>query len=430
MRALILAAGRGSRLHQPEPKPLTPLLGLTLIERIIFSLKQKGIAEAVIVTGYRSSEIIEKLKERKTGIKLTFVENPDWEKGNGVSALRAKSILENEDFLLLMGDHLFEPDILEPVSKKHDNDKTAVWIDRDLNSVFDLEDATKIQIEDGVPVEIGKNLENYDAVDCGIFYCTREIFTALGRTVSEGKYQLTDAIQYLIYKGRLDIRDVTGRFWIDIDTEKSLKYAKQRLLDSLSKPTDGIISRLLNRRISKHITRQLVETDITPNMVSIIAFLLIVFSSVFFALGEWVYLLIGGILVQFSSILDGCDGEIARLRFTGSRYGAFLDSILDRYADSLIIFGLAYGYWTHNEGFLVWALGFFALIGVFVFSYTNARYEAIFESSESRGIPLRRDMRLFILAIGAITNQILITFLVLSVLTNLEVMRRTVITRH
>ncbi|KCZ73418.1 putative sugar nucleotidyltransferase [Candidatus Methanoperedens nitroreducens] len=430
MRALILAAGRGSRLQQSEPKPLTPLLGLTLIERIIFSLKQKGIAEAVVVTGYRSSEIIEKLKERETGIKLTFIENPEWEKGNGVSALRAKPILENEDFLLLMGDHLFDPDILEPVSKKNDNDKTAVLIDRDLNSVFDLEDATKIQIKDGVPVDIGKNLENYDAVDCGIFYCTPEIFTALGRTVSEGKYQLTDAIQYLIYKDRLDIRDVTGRFWIDIDTEKSLKYAKQRLLDSLSKTTDGAISRLLNRRISKHITRQLVETDITPNMVSIIAFLLIVLSSVFFALGEWVYLLAGGILVQFSSILDGCDGEIARLRFIGSGYGAFLDSILDRYADSLIIFGLAYGYWIHNEGLLVWALGFFALIGVFVFSYTNARYEAIFESSESRGIPLRRDMRLFIVAIGAIINQILITFLVLSVLTNFEVIRRTVTTRH
>ncbi|MCX9012928.1 MAG: NTP transferase domain-containing protein [Candidatus Methanoperedens sp.] len=428
MRALILAAGRGMRLQQAVPKPLTPFLGLTLIERIIQSLKQKGITEVVIVTGYLSSEVIEKLNESKTGIKLTFIENPEWEKGNGVSALRAKPVLENENFLLLMCDHLFYPDMLEPLSGG--SDKSAMWIDRDMDNVFDIDDATKVRLEGKVPGKIGKNLKDFDAVDCGIFYCTNEIFAALERTVSEGKFQLADAVQYLADKGRLDIVDATGKFWIDIDTGKSLRYAKKRVLDSLSKPTDGAISRLFNRRLSKHITCQLVKTGISPNTVSVIAFLLTFFSSVVFAFGERLYLLIGGILVQFSSILDGCDGEIARLKFISSRYGTFLDSVLDRYADSLVIFGLAYGYWRSHGDFLVWALGFFALAGVFAFSYTNARYEAIFETPEQIKVPLRRDMRLLIIAVGAVTNQVLITFLILAALTNIEILRRMIVVRR
>jgi len=428
VRALILAAGRGMRLQQAVPKPLTPFLGLTLIERILLSLKQKGITEAVIVTGYRSGDVIEKLNERKIGIKLTFIENPEWEKGNGVSALRAKPALENENFLLLMCDHLFDPDILGPLSDG--SGRSAMWIDRGLDNIFDIEDATKVRLESGAPGKIGKNLKDFDAVDCGIFYCTNEIFAALERTVSEGKYQLADAIQYLADKGRLDTVDAAGKFWIDIDTVKSLRYAKKRVLDSLSKPSDGAISRLFNRRISKHITCQLVKTGISPNMVSLIAFLLIFFSSVVFAFGERLYLLIGGILVQFSSILDGCDGEIARLKLISSRYGNFLDSVLDRYADSLVIFGLAYGYWTYHKDFLVWVLGFFALAGVFAFSYTNARYEAIFERPGPIRVPLRRDVRLFMVAVGAITNQVMITFLILAALTNIEVVRRIIVVRR
>jgi CDP-L-myo-inositol myo-inositolphosphotransferase len=427
VKALLLAAGRGSRLQRSEPKPLTPLLGLTLIERIIFSLQQKGIDEVVVVTGYKSREVAETLKRKLKGkpIKLTFIENPEWERGNGVSTLCAKKILKNEDFLLLMCDHLFEPELLERIPEK--NDKCAVCIDKNLSSVFDLEDATKIQIEKGSPKRIGKTLEKYDAVDCGIFYCTPELFQALEKTISEGKYQLSDAIQHLIDRDRIDVIDVSGCFWVDIDTEKSLRFAEKRMLEKLSKPTDGIISRSFNRKISKHITRQLVKTNITPNAVSLIAFLLIVLSSTLFATGIWTYLLIGGILVQLSSILDGCDGEIARLKFEKSRYGGFFDSLLDRYADALVILGLVYGHWRVHGDALIWAVGFLALTGMFAFSYTNARYEAVFEA---RGLTFRRDLRLFLIALSAIFNQILPVLLILGVLTNLQVIQRVVSFRH
>lgn len=423
MKALILAAGRGKRLQQSKPKPLTPLLGLTLIERSLHTLKEAGIDEAVIVVGYRGREIINYLQKKTPPIRLQFVENTEWELGNGTSVLSAKPVLEGEHFLLMMCDHIFETGIITRLMQPRK--RCAITIDHNLDHIFDLEDATKLQIEHSTPLRIGKRLETFNAVDCGIFYATPELFTALETARAEKKYQLTDAVQHLIKQHRIDTVDVTGKFWMDLDTPESLQHAEQHLLHNLTKPTDGIISRTLNRRISRHITRLLTKTNITPNQITLAAFSLIPISALFFATGNWLHLVIGALLIQASSILDGCDGEIARLKFQKSRYGGFLDSTLDRYADALIILSLAYGHWRQHADASVYLIGFFALMGVFAFSYTNARYEDLFENTHIH-LHLRRDLRLLILALGALANQVVAALLILAVLTNLEVTKRLV----
>ena len=113
------------------------------------------------------------------------------------------------------------------------------------------------------------------------------------------------------------------------------------------------------------------------------------------------------------------------MKFLTTDYGAFVDSTLDRYADAIIILGLIFGYWMLNGGISVWLIGLFALLGSFMISYTNARYEGVFEKpGRGRGIPVRRDMRLFIIMIGVFLNQVLGLMLLLAILTNVEVMRR------
>lgn len=343
--------------------------------------------------------------------------------------LKAKGALkEEEDFILLMCDHVFELSILKEFLKKgrkNEGKKCILCVDKPEN-VFDLEDATKILLERNTPKEIGKGIKNYNAVDCGIFYCTSAIFNALEEAVSKGKNELSDAVQYLIESDKLEAFDISGKFWCDIDTQESLEYAKKEIMESLEKPTDGLISKYINRRISKRITKKIVNTNLAPTQITIISFILALVSAAFFFLGEYKYLIIGGILAQFSSIIDGCDGEVARLKFLTTDYGAFVDSILDRYADAIIILGLIFGYWMLQGSISVWIIGLFALIGSFMISYTNARFEEIFEKSVKREIriPMRRDMRLLIIMIGAFLNQILSLLLVLAIFTNLEVIRR------
>lgn len=444
MKAVILAAGKGERLPKnafrksvygkyatQRPKPLTPLLGLTLIERAILSAKDCGIKDFVIVVGYKGEEVVKYVEEeqKRLGVNIEFVKNEEWEKGNGLSVLKAREPLKEEDFVLLMCDHVFDSSILEDLLKVKRNgkgdDKCVLCVDKPEN-VFDLDDATKIEIDGNKPKAIGKGIENYDAVDCGMFYCVPAIFNALEEEMGRGKYELSDAVQCLIECDKLEVLDIDGRFWCDIDTQKSLEYAKNKMLKSLGKPTDGIISRYINRKISKRITARIVNRNLTPTQITIISFLMAFASAAFFFLGEYKYLVIGGILVQVSSIIDGCDGEVARLKFLTTDYGAFVDSTLDRYADAMIILGLIFGYWMLHGSISVWIIGFFALLGSFLISYTAARYESIFEKSfkGKGGMSIGRDMRLFMIMIGAFLNQVLGLMLLLAILTNIEVVRR------
>ena len=108
MKCLIIAAGKGSRLRQRgQSKPLTTLLGVPLIERVICSGLEAGVDEFYVVTGYQGERVrtfLGSLADR-LGISITPLINDDWEKQNGFSVLKAREYLQ-EPFLLLMANHL------------------------------------------------------------------------------------------------------------------------------------------------------------------------------------------------------------------------------------------------------------------------------------------------------------------------------------
>lgn len=434
MKALIIAAGRGSRISdiaKDEPKPLIHLLGLSLIERIILTAKQAGITEFVIVIGYLGEKIKMRLGDgNKHGVKIKYVENEEWRKGNGVSVLKARELL-NETFILLMSDHIFDPRILIKLKEmKVGDDECLLAVDKNPKEYVDLEDATLVKIENDRIVDTGKKIKEYNGIDCGIFLCSQSIFKALEDSILEGDETLLGGVKVLAQNGKMRYFDINGNFWIDIDTRDNYREAEKILCEKLIKATDGPVSKFLNRPISIRISKFLSKTSVTPNWLSFLSFIGCVLSALFFSLGNYFYILIGGFLSQFSSIIDGCDGEIARLKFQESGYGAWFDAVLDRYADALIIFGMVYGYWGLHADPKIWAIGFIALIGSFMNSYTATKYDTLFIGNERiPKIRLGRDMRLFLIMIGALFNQIFYTLLILGILTNAESIRRVYILR-
>ena len=114
MKCLIIAAGQGTRLKaKGEIKPLVPLLGVPLIERVIRSAIEGGADEFVVITGYQGEQVSNFCQPlgKRLGVKITLIQNDDWKKENGFSVLKARDILK-EPFLLLMSDHLFDPTII------------------------------------------------------------------------------------------------------------------------------------------------------------------------------------------------------------------------------------------------------------------------------------------------------------------------------
>ncbi len=120
MKCLIIAAGKGSRLQQRgDSKPLVPILGVPLIERVIRAAMEAGADEFYVVIGYQGERVrlfLERLAER-LAIRITPLVNEDWDKDNGLSVLQAREQLQ-DPFLLLMADHLFEPSLVRTLTTR------------------------------------------------------------------------------------------------------------------------------------------------------------------------------------------------------------------------------------------------------------------------------------------------------------------------
>ena len=192
---------------------------------------------------------------------------------------------------------------------------------------------------------------------------------------------------------------------------------------------DGFVSRYLNRHISRPIARVLAHTPVTPNQVSFFSLGVAAGSFLSFVYG---YHIAGALLAQASSIVDGVDGDLARAKHMTSAFGGFLDAILDRYADAVILLGLTI--WAAGDGpaVYVWTAGFLALAGSFVVTYTRARIDHVPRNFFDKGITsaASRDVRLFIVMIGALSGQGFVTLIVLAGLANTVVLLRLIYARR
>jgi 1L-myo-inositol 1-phosphate cytidylyltransferase / CDP-L-myo-inositol myo-inositolphosphotransferase len=118
----------------------------------------------------------------------------------------------------------------------------------------------------------------------------------------------------------------------------------------MSKPQDGFVSRYLNRPISRRITSVLLKFPIHPNAWTISIFVLPLVTSVFLVRGDYVSVVIGAAIFQMFSILDGCDGEIARAKNLESNFGERLDYFCDFAASLLYVLALGLGLHRSSEG--------------------------------------------------------------------------------
>src|ERR1700758_1319843 len=118
----------------------------------------------------------------------------------------------------------------------------------------------------------------------------------------------------------------------------------------MSKPQDGFVSRFLNRPISRRITRVLLKLSIRPNACTIAIFVLPVVATAFLVRGDYLSIVIGAAIFQVFSILDGCDGEIARAKNLESKSGERLDYLCDFVASLLYVLALGLGLHRSTEG--------------------------------------------------------------------------------
>jgi CDP-L-myo-inositol myo-inositolphosphotransferase len=413
--AVILAAGEGSRLagyQDGDPKPVLSLLGLSLAERTISSCIAAGIERFLVVLGHTADQVRAHYQEvaARRQCRVEFVTAQDWKLGNGASALAAADEVGSDAFLLTMSDHLIAPSLIKKILRSRPReDGICLAVDRDKTSVFDVDDVTKVVLSDDRVVRIGKTLKEWCAADTGVFFCTRALFEALRRARTQERHSLTDGVSELAATGQVRAVDVTGESWMDMDTPETFREARRRLLAKLTKGgEEGYVSARLNRPISTRLSARLVATTITPNQITVISFLISLVGAGLLSVGLYAAGLIGGLLVQLASIIDGCDGEIARLKHLSSPRGAWLDTVLDRYADMAVALAVTYAFATAYAGPLPWIVGFVAAFGFILASYVTKEFAIRHDRPYPNDILnrlKRRDLRILLICLGAVVGR-------------------------
>src|SRR5262249_48208904 len=134
-----------------------------------------------------------------------------------------------------------------------------------------------------------------------------------------------------------------------VSTPADVDDAEWRLLRGLVKDTDGFMARKVERPISLRIARRLASTGITPNQVTLLSVSIGLCGAFFFLSAHWLCQTIGAVLFLAHSILDGCDGELARLRFQESRFGGIVDYWGDNVVHIAVFACIAIG-WSLSIG--------------------------------------------------------------------------------
>jgi choline kinase len=234
MKAVILAAGRGTRIQgltQGSPKCLLPFGDKTILDFQLDSLLQAGISEVAIVVGHAEREIVDHVARHHLGKQpwITFISNPEFARTNNIYSLSlAKEWVGDDAFFCLNADVLFHPGILLPALQTHDD--ISIIVDWEFR-----EETTKVIIQNDRVVKLSKSVSRQDYSGT---------FANIARFSSRGGQLLFAMIESMLREGRVDqfFNDAMGRLsargtkvgfteteglpWAEIDDVNDFHYAQ------------------------------------------------------------------------------------------------------------------------------------------------------------------------------------------------------------
>ena len=228
MKAVILAAGDGGRLGAIIPKILLEVGGKTILDHHINGLKSINIEEAIIITGYKKNLIEEYVKGKKLNdkLKITIVYNDKYNVyENGYSVLCSRDYIDAA-FLMIMGDHMIDYSALSEVITENPPGLLEVI---DTKPKFaNIDHATKVLVKDGLIVDSGKKLKEFNAIDTGFFIVPLKAFDILEKNKNKGKTEWNECVKKFANEG-IKTFDLESAFWVGINTQEDFESAKKNI---------------------------------------------------------------------------------------------------------------------------------------------------------------------------------------------------------
>ena len=399
--------------HAPASGP--PVFGLQLAERTVLAFLRAGVREFLLVGDPEAGrQIAETLASRRFREARVRVLEPE-------SSLLP--VLEREEACFVArADHLYDRRLVARfVAETRNASATVVATDFRADALRSQEGASRIASW-GTPSGDGE-AEGMRLAGQGLL-APAGVFTGLARVGASFARAFEDAppdcrtpenaISLLARREPVATWAV-AELWQALRPEPDahaadLVLARRKVLGAAVGVDDGVVARYLNRPISRRISERLLSRDVKPWQISLASFFTTLGAGTAFAVG---YPAMGGMVAQFSSVLDGVDGEIARVRYQDSPFGGVYDAILDRISDAALIGGMTLYAWVMGAGHSAVALGFGAVAGSSLSMLVKEKYGTQFRQpwisareGRWRWLLLGRDGRLFLSLVAGLTGYV------------------------
>jgi UDP-N-acetylglucosamine diphosphorylase / glucose-1-phosphate thymidylyltransferase / UDP-N-acetylgalactosamine diphosphorylase / glucosamine-1-phosphate N-acetyltransferase / galactosamine-1-phosphate N-acetyltransferase len=237
-KAVILAAGEGKRLRpftETMPKVMLPVANKPVLEYVFDAVRKSGIAEAVVIVGYKKEEIMEYFKDYKH-LKITYV-TQDKQLGTAHALLQAKKHI-NDSFIVLAGDNFIDSGSITKLMK--DPSEYSLLIKEHPHpskyGVVFVENRSIRRIVEKPKEDVGKYIST------GIYKLPRSVFSQIEQCASEGTYALSSVIQTIVEQGKR-INTIVAKFWMDIVYPWDLIGINEAMIHGTAASTSGIIEK-------------------------------------------------------------------------------------------------------------------------------------------------------------------------------------------
>jgi len=351
--AILVAAGTGIEDTDLSTYGSTVFGSLPQIKRLVITAQRAGIKHFTIIT-----------EDGDTSLKTLLANDYRIESSLDWVSLDIGIKLDSIPYLLIQSNLLTTPEALSDFMEFDTNqDEISILLDTSEDAWIKTKETF---VEEMFP-KGGRVV--------GAFIASGKL---LEKSISDSK-SLKKIVPELVEKGKAKYKEFSGKYWMRLSDDKdSAKKAEDLLFDHVGKTATGWISRNINSKFSLPTSMLLVKTPLTPNMISIGINIIGSFCGIFYAIGHPV---IGALFMHIATVLDRCDGEVARVKLMETKKGQWVDTISDQATVLSFLIGVPLGYYFISNNPIALVLGginisifLFFLIWSFYFlsRYTNS----------------------------------------------------------
>jgi phosphatidylglycerophosphate synthase len=364
--------GELAGLYADEVGPLTSVVGIGLFQRTVLTLQRAGIRQLMVLAGPEEDQLKQALGKgprvtipvRWMPIREFPLDDPrTWE------SLAA----EVRGFCLLSGvQGVFASPLIESLRQEVQEGQAIVVARADHEQDRQpRRPSVRVKVQAGRLLSMTSRQDNAALVATDLVVLPASFMSAASHTgVETGTVPIRRWLERAAVDGHVRVwsTETNRSHWYqDVRDAADVQAAEKKLFNSLKGEFEGFVDRFFNRKISRWFTRIFLAGGFSPNAITILAAVVGLVSAAGFGLGTYSAGIIAALLFQLAAIIDCCDGEVARLTFTESPFGAWLDIAMDNVVHMAIFAGIAVGSYLCADGsdgaWVPLALGSAAVLG-------------------------------------------------------------------